>query len=155
MVSVRDHHRPAARPADTPDGGSPPEDASAGELLAQATRQISELVHQELALAKAELADKAKNAGRGAGLFGGAGVVAFYGGAALVGAVVAALALMWPVWAAALVVGLVLLAAAGVLVLTGRKELGRAVPPVPTQTAASVREDVHEIKDHLHGRHPR
>ncbi|GAB3988862.1 hypothetical protein GCM10029978_112370 [Actinoallomurus acanthiterrae] len=62
---------------------------------------------------------------------------------------------MWPVWAAALVVGMVLLAAGAVLTLSGRKKLGRATPPAPAQTAASVRADVQEINDHLHGRHPR
>lgn len=153
MVKVRDHHGSAPGPAAT--GGGTSADTSTGDVVAQASRQISELVRQELALAKAELADKGKNAGHGAGLFGGAGAIAFYGGGSLVSAVIAGLAVVWPVWAAALVVGVVLLAAAAVLGLAGRKRLSRATPVAPTEAAASVREDVHEIKDHLHGRQAR
>lgn len=139
--------RPAAEPAE--DGAK----ASTGELVAQASRQISELVRQELALAKAELVEKGRHAGFGAGLFGGAGVVAFYGGAVLIAAAVAALALALPVWLAALIIGVVLLAVAGVLSLTGRRQLGQAAPPLPRHATASVKTDIHEIKDHLSERH--
>jgi hypothetical protein len=148
MVSEPGGTRPATV-ADT----SPTAGASTGELIAQVSRQIRDLVGQELALARAELAEKGKEAGRGAGLFGGAGAIAFYGGGALVIAAVAGLAIVWPVWAAALVVGVVLLAVAGALALAGRKEVGRAVPPVPEKAAASVKADAREIKGHLSERH--
>lgn len=128
-------------------------DDSTGELVSRATRQLSDLVHQELALAKAELTEKGKEAGRGAGLFGGAGTVAFYGGATLIAAAVAGLAVALPVWAAALIVGVVLLAIAGLLAAAGRSRMRRATPPVPEQTAESVKTDVQEIKDHLKERH--
>jgi hypothetical protein len=126
---------------------------STGELIARVSRQIRHLVGQELALARAELAEKGKDAGRGARLFGGAGVVALYGGGAMVAAAIAGLAVVWPVWAAALVVGVVLLAVAGVLALAGRKQVGRAVPPMPEKATASVKADAREIKDHLSDRH--
>lgn len=129
--------------------GSSTDGASTVELVAQASRQISDLVRQELTLAKTELVDKGKHFGLGTGLFGGAGVLTVYGGAVLVGAAVAALALVWPVWLAALVIGVALLVIAGVLALTGRMQIRRAVPPMPEQAAASVKTDVHEIKDHL------
>ena len=127
--------------------------ASTGELVAQASRQISDLVRQELTLAKTELVDKGKHFGLGTGLFGGAGVFAVYGGAVLLAAAVAALSLVWPVWLAALVIGVALLVIAGLLAIIGRTQLRRAVPPMPEQAAASVKTDVHEIKDHLHERH--
>jgi Putative Actinobacterial Holin-X, holin superfamily III len=120
-----------------------------GELVAQAARQVSELVRDELALAKTELVDKGKRAGFGAGLFGGAGLIAWFGVATLIGAAVAGLAVAWPTWLAALVVGVVLLAVAGILALTGRRQLSQAVPPVPAQATESVKADVHEIKDRL------
>jgi len=134
-------------------GASSPTDASAGELVAQASRQISELVRQELTLAKVELVDKGKHAGVGTGLFGGAGVIAFYGGAVLIAAAVAAVALALPVWLAALIIGAALMIVAGVLALTGRKQFRRAVPPMPEKAAESVKTDVKEIKDHLSERH--
>ncbi|MEV5754012.1 phage holin family protein [Actinoallomurus sp. NPDC052308] len=144
------------RTSTTTPAGSPTEhDDSTGELVSRATRQISELIHQEFALAKAELADKGKEAGRGAGLFGGAGTVAFYGGATLIGAAVAGLAVALPVWAAALIVGVVLLAIAGLLAAAGRSRLRRATPPLPEQATESVKTDVHEIKDHLKEGHSR
>jgi hypothetical protein len=155
VVSESGDTRPGRAAAEPAAAVPPPADASTGELVEQATRQIGELVRQELALAKAELAEKAKAAGRGAGLLGGAGVVAWYGGGAVVVAAVAALAVAWPVWVAALVVGAVLLAVAGVAALAGRKQLRRAVPPMPEQATASVKADVQELKDHLSERHQR
>jgi hypothetical protein len=133
--------------------GTSTDGASTGELVAQASRQISDLVRQEFTLAKTELVDKGKHFGLGTGLFGGAGVFAVYGGAVLLAAAVAALSLVWPVWLAALVIGVALLVIAGLLAIIGRTQLRRAVPPMPEQAAASVKTDVHEIKDHLHERH--
>jgi Putative Actinobacterial Holin-X, holin superfamily III len=49
-------------------------------------------------------------------------------------------------WIAAVIVGVVLLAVAGVLALTGRKQVGRATPPLPEQAIASAKRDVDEIK---------
>ncbi len=152
MATLRDSEGP--EPGTMP-GGTAEHGASAGELVSRATRQISELVHKEMALAKAELADKGKQAGVGAGLFGGAGLIAVYAGATLIGAAVAGLAVVWPTWLSALVIGVVLLAIAGVLALVGRKRMGRAVPPMPTRTAKSVQADVHEIKEHISERHSR
>jgi hypothetical protein len=134
-------------------GASRTAGTSTGELIARASRQIRHLVGQELALARAELAEKGKDAGRGARLFGGAGVVAIYGGGAMVAAAVAGLAVVWPIWVAALVVGVVLLAVACVLALAGRKQVGRAVPPMPEKATASVKADAREIKDHFSDRH--
>jgi hypothetical protein len=71
-------------------------------------------------------------------LFGGTGVVAIYGGGAMVAAAVAGLAVVWPIWVAALVVGIVLLAVAGVLALAGRKQVGRAVPPMRPRRAVGA-----------------
>jgi hypothetical protein len=61
-----------------PDGAPPIEEQSIGELVATASRDLSLLVHKEVELAKAELAAEAKRVGIAAGLFGGAGAVAFF-----------------------------------------------------------------------------
>jgi hypothetical protein len=125
-------------------------DHSVGELVKQASEQLSDLVRQELRLAQAELAQKGRRAGRGGGLFGGAGVTAFVALQALVAAAIAALALVIDIWAACLVVAGALFAIAAVLALLGRKEIGGAVPPAPEKAIASMKADVHEIKERAH-----
>lgn len=133
-----------------PGAGDPqavaPESATTGELISRLSAQLSQLVRSELELAKAELAAKGKRAGAGAGLAGAGGVVALFGVGALVAAAIAALALVLPVWLAALIIGVVLLAVAGGLALAGRSSLRRAVPPVPERAVASVQDDVETVK---------
>lgn len=126
-------------------GGVTP-DRPMGEMVTQLAEQVSRLIREELRLAQAEMAQKGKRAGLGAGMFGGGGVAALYGIAALLAAIVLALALVMPAWAAALVVGAVLLAVAGGLALFGRRQIQHATPPVPQQATGSVRADVEEIK---------
>ncbi|KPI30347.1 phage holin family protein [Streptomyces sp. NPDC048253] len=121
-----------------------------GELVGQATEQLSRLIRQELALAKHEFTEKGRRAGRGGGLLGAAGAFAYAGLLALAGTGVAALALTLPVWAAALIVTAVLFVIAGVLAAVGRGQLRRAAPPTPEETLGSVRADVEEIKERAH-----
>ncbi|WP_328497094.1 phage holin family protein [Streptomyces sp. NBC_00414] len=128
----------------------PDEHHSVGELVGQATEQLSELVRQEMQLAKQELTEKGRRAGRGGGLLGAAGAVAYVGLMALAATGVAALSLVLPVWAAALIVTAVLFVIAAVLAKTGRTQLGRATPPMPEKTLDSVRADVDEIKERAH-----
>lgn len=94
--------------------------------------------------------DKARHAGKGAGLFSGAVVLALYGGGALVAALVLLLALAVEPWIAALIVGVVLLAVAGVLALTGKRQIDDALPPAPEQAGESVREDIDYLKERAH-----
>ncbi|MEU9962195.1 phage holin family protein [Streptomyces sp. NPDC050982] len=128
----------------------PGEQHSVGELVGQATEQLSELVRQEVRLAKEELAQKGRRVGRGGGLLGAAGAVAYVGLMALAATGAAALSLVLPVWAAALIVTAVLFVVAGVLARTGRTQLGRATPPMPEEALDSVRADVDEIKERAH-----
>src|SRR5215211_677772 len=94
-----------------------PQDASTGQLIGQLTEQLSRLVRDEARLAQAEVTQKAKKLGVGAGLFGGAGLMAFFGLAVLISAAVLALAMFVPGWLAAIIVAAVLFAIAGVLAL--------------------------------------
>ena len=123
------------------------EDASTGQLIGQLTEQISRLVRDEARLAQAEVTQKAKRLGVGAGLFGGAGLVAFFGLAVLIAAVVLALALVVPGWLAALIVAVVLFAVAGVLALVGKKDVEKGAPPVPTEAIASTKQDIATVKE--------
>jgi preprotein translocase subunit SecG len=96
-------------------------DRPIGELLKQLSQETTTLVRQELELAKAEMAQKGKRAGLGAGMFGGSAGAALLGLGALSGAAIAALDTAMALWLAALIVALIWLAVAGVLALTGRE----------------------------------
>ena len=125
-------------------------DASAGELVKHLSEQVSRLIRDELKLAEYEMTTKAKRIGRGAGMFGGSGLVALYGVGCLLAAAIIGLAIVLPAWAAALIVGGALLVVAGVVALMGKSQVSKAVPPVPEQTVESVKADVEEVKERAH-----
>ena len=120
-----------------------------GELMTQLSSQTSRLVRDEMRLAQKEFVESAKHAGIGAGLFGGAGGVVVLGVGWLLAAAIAALSLALPVWAAALIVAVVLFAVAGVAGLVSKKQLDQA-SPTPEMTVANVKQDIHEVKDARH-----
>jgi hypothetical protein len=118
------------------------------ELVKQLSEQTSTLVKKEMQLAQAELKEKGKKAGTGAGLFGAGGLVGFFGAAVLITAIVLALDTALPAWLAALIVAVVLLAGAGIAALQGKKQIEKATPPAPEQTIDSVKQDVETVKEH-------
>ena len=122
-------------------------DQGVGELVSQASEQLTRLVRQEMRLAVDEVTAKARHGRLGAGLFGAATVLAVYGGGIALIAVVAALALVWPGWLSALVVAVALFAAAGVLALLGRRHAKQAAPPIPQQAIAEVKRDATEVRE--------
>jgi uncharacterized membrane protein YqjE len=121
-----------------------------GELVKRLATQLSELMRGELELARTELTEKGKRAATGAEIAGAGGVVALYGLGALIAAAVAALALVLPVWLAALIVGVALLIVGGVLALAGRSQLKRATPPMPEHAVESLQRDVEIVKSAVH-----
>lgn len=130
----------------------PPAEAPVGELLTRLSTQTSRLVRDEMQLARNEIRDSMRHAAKGAGLVSAAGVTAFLGAATLVAAAVAGLAQVLPVWASALIIGVVLLAAAAVAAMLSRREAEQATPAAP-QTTASIRRDIQEVREAGHARH--
>jgi uncharacterized membrane protein YqjE len=122
------------------------DDRSSAELLRQLSQQTGDLVRHEMELAKAELREKAKAAGLGTGIFGGAGLLALYAVGALTACAILVLATLVDAWLAALIVGAGYAALAGVLALIGRKKVEQATPPVPEQAIESSKEDVEWTK---------
>jgi len=116
------------------------------DLLKELSDHTTTLVKQEIDLAKAELSEKGKKAGLGAGMFGGAGLFGVFAFAALTTCIIAALESPLNLWLAALIVAVVYAAVAGVFALQGRKKVKEAGPPVPEQTTESVKEDVQWAK---------
>ncbi|GAB2476653.1 phage holin family protein [Promicromonospora xylanilytica] len=140
---------PPATGARGEEPGGPAREQSIGELFSEVSRDLSTLVRQEVALAKAEAAQSAKRAGKGAGMFGGAGV------AGHMVLLFLSLALWWALGSAlgggwsALVVAAVWAVVAAVLAMRGRSEI-KAVEGLP-QTADSVK----KIPDALRGHEER
>lgn len=129
---------------------SPRDERPIGQLVQDLSQQTATLVRQELHLAQLEMQQKGKRAGLGAGLFGGAGLLAVLGLGALVAAAILALATAVDPWLSAVIVAAVLFAVAGVVALVGKREVNEAVPPKPERTIESVQQDVHEIKERAH-----
>jgi len=126
-------------------------DASIGELVSQLSSQTSRLVRDEMKLAQNEFREAAKHAGLGAGLLSVAGVLAVLGLATFVASAVAALSLVLPVWAAALIIGIVLFVAAGIAGLISKREVAQT-SAVPQQTLANIKQDIDEVKEARHDR---
>ncbi len=124
--------------------------ASTGDLVKQLSEQVSRLVRDELRLAQLEMTRKGKQAGVGAGLLGGGGVIALYAVGCLLAAAIIGLATAVAAWLAALIVGVVLLLIAAVSALMGKGRLSKATPPVPKQAVDSIKADVEEIKESAH-----
>lgn len=118
---------------------------STPQLISQAFEGVSTLVRDEIALAKAEIQQSVRSAAMGAGLFSAAGVMALYGGGALMAAAIAGLAVVLPVWASALIVAVALFAIAAVAVLVGKKKVEDAKPPADA-TKDNVHRDIDAIK---------
>jgi len=130
------------------DGTREAQDKPVAELFRQLSTQTATLVRKEIRLAQLELQAKGRRAGMGAGMFGGAGLVALYGVGALVAAAILGLATALDEdWLAAVIVGAVLLLVAGILALTGKRQVDHASPPLPEQALDSVQRDVDQVKE--------
>jgi uncharacterized membrane protein YqjE len=124
-------------------------DPTLGGLVHDLSQQVPELIRSELRLAQAEMAEKGKRAGIGIGMFSAAGLLAFFGLAAVITASIAALALVMPTWAAALIVAAVLFAAAAAVGLAGKSKVAAATPVKPERALGGIKEDIDTVKgDH-------
>ena len=136
--------------ADATDGAASaaddPRERPIGELVKDLSTQTSTLVRQEIELARAELQEKGKLAGKGAGLLAGAAVFALLAMGALTAGLIALLETAMSVWIAALIVMVLWVIVAAVLAKAGQAALKRVTPPVP-QTVETVKEDVQWAKN--------
>jgi uncharacterized membrane protein YqjE len=122
-------------------------DESIAELVKRLADQTNTLVKQEIELAKAELSQKGKIAGAGAGMLGAAGLVGLLALGALTACLVALLSTAIDhTWLAALIVAVVYVLIAAPLALRGRERIRAATPPAPEQTIETVKEDVEWAK---------
>jgi hypothetical protein len=123
------------------------QERSTAELVEQVAEQVSALVRDELKLAQVEMTRKGKQAGAGLGMLGGSGVIALFGVGCLIACAIIAISHVLTAWLAVLVVGVALLATAGVVAMAGKGRMRKATPPVPRQAVSSMRADVGEIRE--------
>ena len=110
------------------------------------SREVSDLVRQEIALARAEMMEKGRKAGRGAGMLSGAAVLGLAAVGGSMATLILLLDLVMPAWLAALIVTAAYAAVAAVLGLRGKGEISEVGPPTPERTVESVKEDVQWAK---------
>lgn len=116
------------------------------ELVDQLSEDVRGLARAEVSVIRAELEEKVRRLAVGAGLIAVAGVLGLTALGALVATAIIALANVLATWLAALIVTIVLLLLAGIAVLVGVKILRRGVPPAPTESVDSIKEDVSWVK---------
>jgi uncharacterized membrane protein YqjE len=120
-------------------------DRSAGEIVKDILASAQEIIRSEVRLAKAEVREEATKAINAGTMLGGGAVVALYGLGFLFAAATAALALVIPFWAAALIVGGVLAIGGGAAIMAGLARW-KTVHPAPEKTIADVKENVEWLK---------
>ena len=117
-----------------------------GEIASDLTRDLSLLVRQEVALARAEMAEKGKAAAPGLGMIGGAGLLALMAAGSVTAFAVLVLATFLPAWLSAFIVAAVLAGAAYVLAKRGKEKVEHVGTPLPTQTIETIKEDLEWAK---------
>ncbi len=117
-----------------------------GELLVNFASETTNLLSQEIELARAEVGQQVKKAESGAGFFGVAAVLGLAGIGALTACAVIALALTLDAWLAALIVGAALVVVAGIFALAGRSRLKAVASPVPERALHSIRDDISAVQ---------
>lgn len=131
-------------------GGDPTQPAqpekSLGQLIGELTSELTDLVRKELQLAQVEIKQEVRQAGKGGGLLGGAGIAGFLALVLLSFALAWGLAELMPEGFAFLIVGVLWAIVAAVLASRGRKEL-KEVQPVPRQTMETLKEDAQWARD--------
>jgi len=132
-------HEQQATPADR-------RSESVAELVKDLSRDISGLMREEIALARAEMTEKGKEAGLGLGMFGGSAAFALATLGGTMATIIILLDLVMPLWLAALLTTVLYGVVAAVLALRGRDQLREAGTPVPERTKQSVKEDIQWAK---------
>ncbi|MBF5081883.1 phage holin family protein [Quadrisphaera sp. INWT6] len=117
-----------------------------GQLVADASRDLSALVRAEIALAKSEITAEVKQGAIGAGLFVGAAVFGGIGGLFVLLAIAWLLSLWLPTWAGFLIVAVVLLVIAGALALVGKGRISKVGKP--ERTISTSKQSIEALKGH-------
>ncbi|MDQ3383983.1 MAG: phage holin family protein [Actinomycetota bacterium] len=132
-------------PNQTPELNQAPE-RSLGQLVADASADLSSIMRSEIELVKVEVKNDVSQAGKGAGMFAGAAVLGLYGfGLLLLAAAWGLEAAGLPVWLGLLIVAVLLFVIAAVLALIGKKAMAK-VKGKPEKTIENAQQAVQAVK---------
>jgi len=149
-MALRDNRMAADGPAGA--GGPAPvgrpalDGRSTGELLRDLANDTTRLIRDEIALARTEMQDKVRQASTGAAMIGAGGVLAIPALVLILAGIAILLANWMPPWVAALVVGVVTVAVAGILAWMGLRSI-KSTGLAPERTAANLKRDVHLVQE--------
>jgi hypothetical protein len=124
------------------------DERSIGDLLQVVVRDIGDMVRAEIRLARAELEQSARNAGKAGGMLGGAAIAGLLAAACLVTTGIAGMAQAMPLWLASLLMTVFLAVVGGVLYAGGRAKL-REVKPTPEKTVETVKDNIEWAKHQM------
>jgi predicted phage tail protein len=119
-----------------------------GELFSELANETSNLVRNEVALAKIELTQKATTIGKNVGFLAVGGAVAYAALLAITAALIMLLAQAMPAWLAAVIIGLIIAGVAWLLISKALTEL-RKTELTPPKTVETLKEDAQWIKDQI------
>lgn len=124
------------------------ENASLRAVLEDVLRDVTNIMHAEVRLARAEIKDDLRNTGKAAGMFGAAGLCGLLCAASLVACLISGFALIMPVWLAALLAALFLACMGGAFYGGGRARMRDAKPPLE-ETRQGLRRDTEWVKQQI------
>ena len=119
-----------------------------GDLFSELATEMSNLVRQEVALAKVEVSQKAKYVGRNVGYLVVGGAVAYAALLAVIAAIIMLLAKVMPNWGATLLVG-VLVAGIGWLLIGKALSALQQADMTPRETVETLKEDATWMKQQI------
>lgn len=126
-----------------------PSELSTAQLIERLSIQVPTLVRTEVTHALDEVKAKGTRVGVGVGVAGAGLMLIYLGVGALIATAILGLATVLSPWLAALIVSLIVLAVGGTLAAVGASRAKNSAPPVPSETAESVRKDVNTVKEHV------
>ncbi len=132
-----------------PRQGAYTDERSISELVKELTEQTQILARKEVELAKAEVTQKGKRLGIGAGAFGAAGLLALFAFGALTATLILLLATAMDAWLGAVIVTVVYALIAAALALTGKEQVEKGTPPLPERAIESSKQDVDTAKSRV------
>lgn len=124
------------------------DERSLGDLFSELASETGSLVRQEVALAQAELTDKASKVGKNIGFLAVGGAIAYAALLAVAAGIIIGLATFIPAWLSAILVGLAIGVISYFLISAALAEL-KKVSSMPSETIETIKEDVKWLKSEV------